>query len=411
MAADSILADVMKAASGAAQEATDGAAPEVADPGLADGADAGADEGAGEAGASGDAGDGSDTAGADAGSGRPARTRNPDGTFAKTEAERAAAAKKATQVSVKPTVKPAATPPAPAAQAKAGAPAPAQGQPAAAAVPPELAKAPASWKPVAREKWAALPAEVKAEALRLDREVRQTLQETAGARKFAEDFKALAQPYAPILGPDPMRTTAQLYHTVHQLQVGSPQQKAALLAGMIKGYGLANDSGIDLLVQHLQGGAPAGGGAAAPALDQEQLLAQAEQRVFKRIEAQRAKAHQARASSEIQQLEQEAEFLNEVREDVADLVESRARRGVALSPKAAYDLVLKRELADPESEIGGILRQRQAATAANAPQASTQRARAAGTSVKHDPSSPIGDKPDRSITEEIRAQATKLRRT
>lgn len=59
-------------------------------------------------------------------------------------------------------------------------PSPAQPSPAAADL-----RAPSSWKPAAREKWAALPPEIQQEVVRVDREIRQTMQETAAVRRFA----------------------------------------------------------------------------------------------------------------------------------------------------------------------------------------------------------------------------------
>jgi hypothetical protein len=56
-------------------------------------------------------------------------------------------------------------------------------------------KLPSSWKPAAREALAKAPREVQEEALRIDREVRQVMQESAEAKRTAETVTRTLAPF------------------------------------------------------------------------------------------------------------------------------------------------------------------------------------------------------------------------
>jgi hypothetical protein len=87
-----------------------------------------------------------------------------------------------------------------------------------------------------------------------------------------------------------------------------------------------------------------------------------------------------------------AEFMDDVREDVADMMELASRRGVALTLEDAYNRACKLH-----PEVSQVLQQREAAKAANALQASTQRARAASSSVRSQPTAAAPAATDDSI--------------
>jgi hypothetical protein len=110
----------------------------------------------------------------------------------------------------------------------------------------------------------------------------------------------------------------------------------------------------------------------------DQFLQGLEQR-----KAQAAQAQQAKVAQELEKFATEAEFLDDVREDMADLIEAKARRGVVLTPKQAYDLACSMH-----PEISGVISQRQAAKSAATAQAATQQARNAASSVKSQPAGP-----------------------
>lgn len=292
------------------------------------------------------------------------------------------------QLKAKASAKPAATESAPEEGAPAKAvvpPVPGDKAPAAAApasgADPGL-RAPQSWKPAAREKFAALPPEVKQEVLRREKETAAALQETAEPRRFVESFRQVAQPYAQLInevaGGDPIRAFHGLLTTVHNLRTGGPDQKAAILAKMIRGYGVDPE-----LLEKAYLGTP---GDAAPAQQPQQFRDPR----FDQFLEQQKQAVVARKAKEWEDFVTANEFALDVKDDMHDLIAGAARRGVALSYKDAYDRAVR---INPDT--AAVLKQREEAEQAKAKQASTQRARAAGATPKSSPapSAPAGGQP------------------
>ncbi len=284
----------------------------------------------------------------------------------------------------KVTIKPSLTkPPEKAAEVKpTPAAAPKQGTPTATLPPAPgetsvALKAPASWKPAAREKWAALPPDVQQEAVRVDREVRQTMQESAEARKSWSQFQAVVAPYREMIhaeGGDALASAANLFQTAAQLRTAPAPQRAKLVADIVRAFGVD----IGMLDQALagQGQAP------------QQPQHQAQQQPFKdprfdelmeRIQS----GQRQKTTQEVEDFGASHEFYEDVRQDMADQLELAARRKVALSLEDAYSRACKLH-----PEVSGVLEQREKAKAVNATQASTQRSRAAASSVKSKPAGP-----------------------
>lgn len=267
--------------------------------------------------------------------------------------------------------------------------------PKPAEVTPTL-KAPQSWKPAAREKWASLPPETQAEVWRREKEVAHVLQETATARKVATEFEETIKPYVPLFqaeGAAPIKAIGNMLQTVAALARGAPQQKAAVVAQLIKAYGVD----IQALDSVLSGEAPAATPHAPaeyrdPRVDTLLQQLQATQR-------QQAMAVQQKAAQEVEAAKGELEFLDDVREDMADLIEVASRRGVELSLKDAYTRAVAMN-----SELSAILEQRKAAQAAETANAATQRAKAASSSVRSSPA-PVSrnDGPGDGIREHLEA--------
>ncbi len=244
--------------------------------------------------------------------------------------------------------------------------------------PAEALKAPQSWRPAAREKWAALPAEAQQEVLRREQEVGRALSETAEERKVAKAFRDAVAPYEGMLraeGMDGVRATGELLRTFAALRTSSPEGKAQVIAGIIKGHGVS----VEHLAAALDGQAPQGQGAAVDTATiarqvREELTREMQGHASQRAQAESVRAVHAFATSG------KAEFLEDVREDMADLIQSRKARGVDLSLEDAYSLACRMH-----PEVSKVLQQREAATHATANQAATQRARAAASSVRTRP--------------------------
>lgn len=287
------------------------------------------------------------------------------------------------------TQKPVVTPLGAPAQA-AGAPeAPTPTEPQKPTVP--AAKAPQSWRPEVREKWAALPPEVQAEVARIDREVRQTMQTAAEARKGWDSFREVVGPYEALIraeGGEPLKAVGSLLQTAAALRTAPPAMKAKLVANIIQQYGVP----VDVLDAALSGQAPAAPTpGAAPQLDPEALLQQAEQRVFQRIQGQQQQVLTQRAQAEAAAFINggEAEFIDEesggvrIRDLMANFLDAAGRSGVRLTLKDAYE-----RACSLHPEVSKVLEQRKAAQTATATQAATQRARDAASSVRSRPAAP-----------------------
>jgi hypothetical protein len=404
MGTDSVLADVLKAAGKqgdgdveATPETSPGGGSEavadaLADVTLAAGAAPAVDGGTGAEDGPGDA--------ADPAAPEPAavRPRDPSGRFAKAEKATVPA-----PVAKEPKPEPSVTPqPKPAAEKPTATPAPKPGAESVAL------RAPQSWKPMAKERWAQLPAEVQQEVFRVDREHQRVMQEAAESRKFHQTFRETVAPFEAMIraeGGEPIAAVRELLQTAAALRMAPAPHKAKLVAKMIQTFGID----VQALDAELAGEAAPQGMPQAQQPGQfrdprvDQLLATLQER---QVHSQRTAAEQR--AQEVAKFAETHEFYEDVREQMADVIELHSKRGSTLSLDQAYTLALK--LLPDDSEVAQVLRQRAEAKAVTATQAATQRARAAASSVKSEPTSPIGAKApgERSIFEEVRAQAARL---
>lgn len=332
---------------------------------------------------SGDDGGGIDTAARD--DAQAARSRDEKGRFAAQAKEKAAAkAAKASAVAPK--------------SAEVAATGPAGGvrqaeQKQSPGVPPSEHptstasefKAPQSWKPSARELLAKAPAEVQQEVIRREREIAAALQEAAPDRKLAQDMRQALAPYEPSLrarGVDPMREVQGLLQTSHALAYAPPQQKAAIVAGIIQSFGVP----IEELAAALEGKAPQA--QQQQAVDPHQLAQQIEQRVLQNFQAQQQQAAKQRVAQEVTTFGQGKEFYDKVRVRMGAIIQAEAAQGVELSLEDAYNQAC---WADPE--VRKSIQQREADEQAKARKVSTQQARAASSSIKSRPAGPVSPQP------------------
>lgn len=241
-------------------------------------------------------------------------------------------------------------------------------------VPAEPAlKPPQSWKPAAREKWAALPPEVQQEAVRVDREVQRVMREAAPARKLAEDFIRTVAPFEAMIraeGSEPLKAVGNLLQTAAALRTAPPAYRAQLVAQLVRTYQIP----IDALDAALVGEAPKGHDAGP--VDAGSVA----QQVMAMLEQQSSSRRAQHGQAEVEQWSDGKEFFDDVREDMADLLEAAAKRGKALTLDDAYKRALQLH-----PDVSQVLKQREAAEAAKKLNASAQRAKAAGVSVKTEP--------------------------
>jgi len=249
-----------------------------------------------------------------------------------------------------------------------------------------LSKAPQSWKPGAREVWSQLPADVRAEVYRREKETARIVQETAQARQVTDFVGKLQTQFAPALqaeGVDALTAAGNLMNLASRLRFGTPPEKAQLAAQIVRNYGVDVNALADALDRMPGGVHPMHGqaqqGQPQPGMYQDprvdQLLAQ-----LQGLQQSRQEQVIQKAVGEVETFGGDKEFFEDVREDMADLLELAAKRGIDLSLEQAYERACKMQ-----PDIAKVLDAREAAKRAGNLQGSTQRARAAASSVRGTP--------------------------
>ena len=207
---------------------------------------------------------------------------------------------------------------------------------------PKNLKAPAGWSPQARESWSKVPPEVQKQIAQREQGMAQTMQEVSGARDMYKQAQALQQSYAPVLQSQginsPMEAAQSYVQTVSTLQNGTQEQKAGMIAEMINNFGVD----IGTLDQTLVGQPQQSTSGLDPNLEQvlEQKLAPVNQ-LLQGMEQQKRfvqQQQQQQANSEVAEFGQKAEFLGDVRNQMADLIDMGAAQGRQIGMQEAYDM-------------------------------------------------------------------------
>lgn len=243
-------------------------------------------------------------------------------------------------------------------------------------------KAPPSWKALAREEWPKLPPVLREEISRREAEVTRVLNDTAQARQMTQRLRETLTPYEPMLradGADPFVAIDSLFRAAHTLRAGSPQDRVRLMANTIKQF-MPNREEWAMLDRALAG-MPDQPGQQAPQDFRDPRLDPILERLQQReqYEAQQA---QRRTAAIIEDISKE-EFWEDVKLDVADILEMSARRGLTVSVRDAYNRAV-----GLHPDVSKVMAQREAARRAN-PTGSTRTARAAASSVRSTPATAV----------------------
>jgi hypothetical protein len=212
-------------------------------------------------------------------------------------------------------------------------------------------RAPQSWKPVAKSHWDKLSTEVKSEVARREREFLRVLNESGQARKTHQALIEISAPYEArykAAGLPTLKVIQNLMMADHLLSSAPPAQRAQYMARLIKDYQID----IPALDSALSGEEVI---ATSPNAQINQIVAQqlAPFQQFVRDQQAQVQARdrqtEAQISAEIAEMEQDTEkypYFNDVRQEMADIVELYARRGVYLTPPEAYNRAVR---ANPET--------------------------------------------------------------
>lgn len=249
---------------------------------------------------------------------------------------------------------------------------------------PKADKAPASWRPDVRNHWQQLPELVRAEVARREAEVQRTLQETAEARKYVDQVQRTFAPYEAYIraeNANPLQVIDNLMSTAVRLRTGTGPELASLMANMVKQFGTGRFGGefIHMLDSALAGVAPQQDNSNLQIQQViQQQLAPVQQFMTQIQQAQVAAQQRVaqQATSEVEQFIAKSEFGNDVREEMADLMELAAKRGRELSLQDAYD-----QACQLNPSVRTAIAGRQRMSAAQGQNNAVQKARAAAVSV------------------------------
>jgi hypothetical protein len=255
------------------------------------------------------------------------------------------------------------------------------------AQPAEM-KAPQAWREPAKQVWAQLPEAARVEVLKREKEITAQLATFGEDRKYAQTMKQAFAPFEAQIraeGSTPERAIGNLMNTALALRTAPPAHKAALVADMINTYGVP----LEHLVAALEGKQPPPGQRQAPPqVDPAAIAKQVQDNLMKQLGTQREQAIAAKVQGELDTFLQDkamhgldgTDYGDDIRELMADIIERAVARKSTITLDKAYILAAREH-----PEVSKVLeRQEQAAKAAKA-NASTQRARAAASSVRSSP--------------------------
>lgn len=222
-----------------------------------------------------------------------------------------------------------------------------------------LTRAPNSWKPAERESWAKVPAEARAAIVRREKQIEQELSQTANVRKFSNELARIIQPHSANIqaaGTTPLAAIDTLLKTASSLQQGSANQKAEIIANLIH-QNAVDIKVLDDILSKRPINQPQGGTQQSPNVPPP--WAQPLFSFMNSVEQTRQQHEQQlteSANAEIESASQDLPFFEDLRLDIADVLESAARRGKVMTLKEAYD---RAAALDPE--VSKILDQRRLA--------------------------------------------------
>lgn len=253
-------------------------------------------------------------------------------------------------------------------------------------------KAPVDWGPKERENWSKVPRDIQARIVQREKDMAEAMANTKDARQTHDAFKQLSQSYAPIMAAegvsDPMEAVKGLFDTVATLRMGTPQQKAQMVAQLIGNYGVD----IQTLDSALAGEAPAAADPQQTQLQQmlDERLAPMNQlmEAINQAQTQQQTQTQENAQASVREFAKTAEFLNDVRQDMADLIDMAASRGQDMSLEDAYK---KACMMNPE--ISAVLAQREQEANIRANAQTMANKNAAASSVVGRQGNPAAGKP------------------
>lgn len=199
-------------------------------------------------------------------------------------------------------------------------------------------KAPTSWKPQFREEWKKLSAGAQAEITRRERETNVVLSQSADARRFNDEFVTTIRPFEGMLSSmrvSPMQAVRDLMTTAGGLVMGTPVQKAHIVAEVIRNYGV-DIQHLDKILAGQQVKDTNNNPEMNRALQQQLQPMQDFMNRQNQQEQQQMEQAQSQADNAVEYFGSQVEYFEDLREDMADLMEQAKRRGRNMNLAQAY---------------------------------------------------------------------------
>jgi len=205
---------------------------------------------------------------------------------------------------------------------------------------PSVDNAPKSWKAAAKDRWATVDPVVRAEVHRRERESTRAIAEHAPVKKFVGEFQQAVQPFAQHYaqsGIPPLKLMQNLMSADVHLSTAPMVERAKYMAHLIAAYKID----INMLDAALSGGDPQ----SEPIAGVEKLLNERLAPIASFVQNEQQRRQQViqtetqRTATELERMA--ADRVNFphyalVTQDMADVTEMAARRGIYLSAAQAY---------------------------------------------------------------------------
>jgi hypothetical protein len=193
---------------------------------------------------------------------------------------------------------------------------------------------PVGLSPGAREVWKDVPEVVQKEMRKREKDYEAGVMKYAQGAKRAEQMDHILQPFAQYMQMNggPTQSINGLLQTASSLQMGSPVQRAQTVANLIKQFGVDIRT-LDNMIVGQPAPAP---DPVAQMVDQrlapmQQMLGQYQQR-----EQQEMRNVQQKAGEDLQSFSAANEFYNDVKADMADLMDLASNRQQNMTLDDAY---------------------------------------------------------------------------
>jgi hypothetical protein len=221
-------------------------------------------------------------------------------------------------------------------------------------------------------------------------EVEKVLKETAPLREQIQEIQSVVSPFMARIqaaGVTPVQAMHELFKADFVLATGTPQSKAQMLAKLVNDYGVSIEDLDAAIVASMQGRQQQQQPQGFDPNYVNQLVQQQLQQALAPIYQERQQREQAVVQQAAQTVEQMAlnpqfPYFEDVRQEMADLIEVASKRGVVLSLEDAYT---KAVAINPD--ISGQQSRQATMTQANQQHQQAQRAKLAASSVNGAPAS------------------------